>query len=91
MSINFWSFVYIIVKNSWAKVGSDTSTSLEIKGLQSWGINFFLFLFSEVKEKINTSNLKTCHFKASEDMTTNFGSGTLDHGVNKWSKVGRHN
>ena len=35
MPTNFWSFVYIIVKGSWAKVGSDTSTSLKMTGLQS--------------------------------------------------------
>ena len=60
-------------------------------GLQSWGIDFFLFLFSEIEEKTNASTLKTCHFKASRDITTNFGSGTLDNNINKWPKVGRHN
>ena len=29
MPTNFWSFVYVIAKGSWAKVGSDISTSLE--------------------------------------------------------------
>ena len=51
MPTNFWSFVYVIVKGSWAKVGSDISTSLEMTCLQSWSIDFFLFLFSEIEEK----------------------------------------
>ena len=91
MPINFWSFVYVIVKGSWAKVGSDISTSLEMTGLQSWSIDFFLFLCSEIEEKINASTLKNCHFKASRDITTIFGSGTLGNNINKWPKVGRHN
>ena len=90
MNTNFWSFVYIIVKGSWAKVGSDISTSLKMTSLQSWSIDFFLFLFSEIEEKINASTLKACHFKASEDITTNFGSGTLNHNISKWPEVGRH-
>ena len=48
-----------------------------------------LFLCSEVKEKINALTLKTCHFKASRDITTNFRSGTLDNNINKWPKVGK--
>ena len=27
---------------------------------------------------------------ASEDITTNFDSGTLDNNINKWPKVGKH-
>ena len=84
MPTNFWSFVYVIAKSSWAKDGGDISTSLEMTGLQSWSIDFFLFLFSEIEEKINASTLKACHFKASEDITTNFGSGTLYNNINKW-------
>ena len=87
---NFWTIVYVVVKGSWAKVGSDIFTSLEMTGLQSWSIDFFLFLFSEIEEKINASTLKACHFKASEDITTNFGSETLDNNISKWPKVGRH-
>ena len=79
----FWSFVYDIVKGFCAKVGSDISTSLEMTALQSWSIDFFLFLFSEIREKINASALKACHFKASRYITTNFGSGTLDNNINK--------
>ena len=75
---NFWSFVYNIVKGSCAKAGSDISTSL-----QSCNIDFFLFLFSEIEEKTNASTLKTCHFKATRDITTNFGSGTLDNDISK--------
>ena len=41
-------------------------------------------------KKINASTLKTCHFKASGDITTNFGSGTLNDTISKWPKVGRH-
>ena len=81
MPTNFWSFVYVIAKGYLAKVGSDISTSLEMTGLQSWSIDFFLFLFSEIEEKINASTLNACHFKASEDITTNFGSGTLDNNI----------
>ena len=33
----------IIVKGSWAKVGSDISTSLKMTGLQSWSIEFSSF------------------------------------------------
>ena len=36
-----------------------------------------------LKEKINALTLMTCHFKASGDITTNLGSGTLDNNVNK--------
>ena len=90
MNTNFWSFVYIIVKGSWAKVGSDIFTSLKMTSLQSWSIDFFLFLCSEIEEKINNSTLNTCHFKASGDMTTNFGLKTLDNNMNKWPKVDRH-
>ena len=90
MKTNFSSIVYIIAKGSWAKVGSDIFTSLKMTSLQSWSIDFFLFLFSEIEEKISASNLKACHFKASEDITTNFGSGTLDNNRSKWPKVGRH-
>ena len=79
MPTNFWSFVYVIAKDYWPKVVSDISTSLEMTGLQSWSIDFFLFLFSEIEEKIKASTLKTCHFKASGDITTNFGSETLDN------------
>jgi len=32
------------------------------------------YLFSEIEEKNITLNLKICHFKASGDVTTNFGS-----------------
>ena len=35
--------------------------------------------------------MKSCHFKASRDITTNFGTGTLDNIINKWPKVGRLN
>ena len=90
MPTNFWSFTFIDAKGSWTKVGGDISTSHEKTGLQSWSIDFFLFLFSEIVEKINALNLKACHFKASEDITTNFGSGTLDNNISKWPKVGRH-
>ena len=90
MPTNFWSFVYVFAKAYWAKVGSDISTSLKMTGLQSWSIDFFIFLFSEIQEKINATTLKACHFKASEDITTNFGSGTLDNNISKWPKVGRY-
>ena len=90
MPANFWSFVYVIAKGYWPKVGSDISTSLEMTALQSWSIDFFLFLFSEIEEKTNASTLKTCHSKASRDITTNFGSVTLGNNINKWPKVGRH-
>ena len=90
MPTSFWSFVYVIAKGSWAKDGSDISTSLEMTALQSWSIDFFLFLFSEIEEKTNASTLKSCHFKASKDITTNFGSVTLGNNINKWPKVGRH-
>ena len=83
MNTNFWSFVYIVVKGSWAKVGSNISTSLKMTSLQSWS-------FNEIEEKINASTLKTFHFKASGDITTNFGSWTLDNNINKWPKVGIH-
>ena len=88
MPTNFRLFVYIIVKGSWAKVGSDIFTSLKMTGLQSWSIDFFL-LFHYIKRgnKINVSTSKTCHFKASRDITTNFGSGALDNNVNKWPKA----
>ena len=87
MPTNFW----YIIKGSWAKVSSDISTSLEMTGLQSWSIDFFLFLCSEIEEKTSASTLKTCHFKASRDITTIFGSGTLGNNINKWPKAGRHN
>ena len=90
MPTNFCWFAYIIVKGSWAKVGSDIFTSLKMTSLQIWSIDFFLFWLSEIVEKINASTLKACHFKASEDVTTNFGSGTLDDNISKWRKVGRH-
>ena len=80
---NFWSFVYNIVKGSCAKGCSDISTSLQITALQSGSIDFFLFLFTEIEEKPNASTLKTCHFKASRDITTNFGSVTLGNNINK--------
>jgi len=41
-------------------------------------MDLFLFLFSEIEKKINASTLKACHSKASEDTTTNLGSGTPD-------------
>ena len=90
MPTNFWSFLYVIAKGYWAKVGSDISTSLEMTGLQSWSIDFFLFLCSEIEEKTSASTLKTCHFKASRDITTIFGSATLGNNINKWPKAGRH-
>ena len=90
MPINFWSFVPIIIEGSWAKVSGAIFISLKVTSLQSWSIDFFLILFSEIEEKINASTLKACHFKASEDITTNFGSGTLDNNISKWPKVGRH-
>ena len=90
MPTNFWSFAYVIAKGYWARVGRDISTSLEMTALQSWSIDFFLFLFSEIEEKTNASTLKTCHFKATRDITTNFGSVTLGNNINKWPKVGRH-
>ena len=90
MNTNFWSFVYIIIKCSWAKDGSDIFTSLKMTGLQSWSIDFFLFFCSEIEEKTNASTLKNCHFKASGDITTIFGSGTLNNNISKWPKVGRH-
>ena len=91
MPTNFWSIAHVISKGSWAKDGSDISISLEMTGLQSWSIDFFLFLCSEIEEKINASTLKNCHFKASKDITTIFGSGTLGNDINKWLKVGKHN
>ena len=39
----FWSFAYIIIKGSWAKVGSDILISLKMTGLQSWSVDFFLY------------------------------------------------
>ena len=90
MPTNFWSFVYIIAKGSWAKVVGDISTSLKMAGLQSWSIDFSLFLCSEVEENFWPSTFKTFDFKDSEDITTNFGSITLDDNIDKWSKVGRH-
>ena len=90
MPTNFWSFAYGIIEGFWAKIGSDISTGLKMTSLQSWSINFFLFLFSDIEEKINASTLKACHFKATEDITTNFGSGTLDNNISKRPKVDRH-
>ena len=55
MLTNFWSFVYDIIKGSWAKVSSDISSSIEMTGLQSWSIDFFLFLCSEIEEKTTAS------------------------------------
>ena len=78
MLTNFWSFAYIIIKGFWAKVGSDIFTSLEMTDLQSWSIDFFLFLFSEIEENFGPSTFKTCRFKASGDISTNFGLGTID-------------
>ena len=91
MPTNFWSFVYVIAKGYWTKVGGDISTSLEMTGLQIWSIGFFLYFTKWKEEKINISTLKSCHFKASRDITTNFGTGTLDNIINKWPKVGRLN
>ena len=34
------------------------------------------------EEKINASTLKPCHFKASRDITTIFGSGTPSNNIN---------
>ena len=34
--------------------------------------------------------MKSCHFKATRDMTTTFGLVTLGNNINKWLKVGRH-
>ena len=59
MLTNFWSFVYIIVKGSWAKVGCDISTSHEMTGTQSWSIDFFLFFCSDIKENCWPSIFKT--------------------------------
>ena len=89
MPTNFWSFAYIIIKGSLAKVGGDIFTSLEMTCLQSWSIYFFLPLCSEIEEKINVSTVKTCYFKASKDIPTNFGSGTLDNNIIKWPKIGK--
>ena len=50
----------------------------------------YIILCSEVEEKINASTLKTCHFKASRDITSHFKSETLDNNINKWPKVDRH-
>ena len=41
MPTNFRLFVYVIVKGSWANVGTDIFTSLEMTGLQDWSIDFF--------------------------------------------------
>ena len=90
MPTNFWLFVYVTAKGSWAKDGSDISASLVMTVLQSWRTDFFLFLCSEIEGKINASNLKTCRFKASGDITANFGLGTFDNNTNKWPKVDRH-
>ena len=60
-----------------------------IQGGQSCLLTFghLFVLLSRVPEPklvvISLPALKTCHFKASEDITTNFGSGTLDNNVNK--------
>jgi len=85
MPTNFLSFVSIVVKGSWAKVGIDISTGLEMTGLQSWIIDFFLFFCSEIKENFQLSIFKTCHSKASGDITTNFASGTLDINQSWWA------
>jgi len=53
-------------------------------------IDFFLFLCSEIEENFWPSTFKTCHFKASGDIPTNYGSGTLDNNTHKRPKVGRH-
>ena len=90
MPSNLYLFLYIIVKGSWAKIGDNISTSLEMTGLQIWSVDFFPFLCSEIEEEICASNLQTCHFKASGDITTNFGSGTLDNNINKLPIVDRH-
>ena len=90
MFTNFLSFICIIVKGSLAKVGCDISTSHEMTGTQIWSIDFFLFLCSEIEENFRPSTFKICHFKASEDITTNFGSGALDINKNEWPKVGGH-
>ena len=62
MSTKFWSFVYVIVKGSWAKVGSDIFTNLEMMCLQSWSIDFFLFLCSEVEKKNQCFNFEDLSF-----------------------------
>ena len=83
MPTNFWSFVFIIVKGSLAKVGCDISTSFEMTCLQSLSIDFFLLLCSEIEKNFQPSTFKTYHFKDGGDITTNFGSGTLDNKIKK--------
>ena len=77
MPTNSWSFVYVIAKGYWAKVGSDIYSSLEMTGLQNWSIDFFLFICSQIEVNFRPSTFKTFHFKASRDITTNFDSGAL--------------
>ena len=43
----------------------------------------YTFLFSEIEEKTNASTLKSCHFKASRDIITNFGSVTLGNNISE--------
>ena len=49
-TICFFFIIKVIIKGFWAKVGGDISTSLEMMGLQSWSIGFFLFLLHSEKE-----------------------------------------
>jgi len=46
MPTNFWSFIFIGVKDSWSKVGTDISTSFEITGLESWRLEIFLYFLN---------------------------------------------
>jgi len=50
----------------------------------------FPLFCSEIEENFQPSNFNTCHFKASEDITTNFSTWALDNNINKWQKVGEH-
>ena len=57
---------------------------------QVFKVEALIFSSFYLVEKTNASTLKTCHFKVSRDITTNFGSVTLGNNINNWPKVSRH-
>ena len=64
-------------------------SSLALKW-QAFKVEALIISLNKKRKKINASTLKACHFKASGDITTNFGSWTLHNNINKWPKVGIH-
>ena len=57
-------------------------------GLQIRSIDFFLILCSEIEEKFNASTFKTCHFKASGDITTDLTHEPLTITLTNDQKLG---